>query len=73
MQENDLLEILPENYTIFVKNIPINFKVSNDDYKDDLKYFLEKSINLPTKEKLNIKEINFCYNLTEFIEIDNKK
>ena len=33
-------DISAEDYTIFVKNIPIDFNAIDDDYDDDLKDFL---------------------------------
>ena len=33
-------DISAEDYTIFVKNIPISYNAINDDYDDDLKDFL---------------------------------
>ena len=33
-------EISPEDYTLFVKNIPRDYNAINDDYDDDLKEFL---------------------------------
>lgn len=32
----DILDINPKDYSIWVSNIPINFKALNDDYDDDL-------------------------------------
>ena len=40
-KEIDELDISPADYTILVKNIPLEYDALNNDYDDDLKYFFE--------------------------------
>ena len=62
--ECDIRDIDVSDYTILVKNIAKSFKCPNDDYDLDLKNFLES--HLIIGRKLNIVNVNFTYNLTEF-------
>jgi len=50
--------------------MPITYDALNDDYDDDLKDFLVKNY-YNKSEKLDIQEINLCYNLTELEKIEN--
>ena len=70
----------PEDYTIFVKNIPIDYDAINDDYDDDLKEFIENcglqntgkridSLKL-SDGKIEIRDIILCYDLTEIEKLD---
>ena len=56
-----------------VSNIPISFDALNNDYGEDLKEFLQNNGVEPNEKNFQIQEINFCYDITELLEIDNKK
>ena len=73
-------DISAEDYTIFVKNIPIDYDAINDDYDDDLKEFIENcglqntgkridSLKL-SDGKIEIRDIILCYDLTEIEKLD---
>ena len=40
-EECDTINVSPEDYSIYVKNIPLSYNAINDDYDDDLKMFFE--------------------------------
>ena len=67
--ECDVLDISPQDYTIFVKNIPKNFKALNDDYDDDIKDYFENIFSLEyingKPKKCKVVYVSLCYNLLE--------
>ena len=67
----DIKDIAANDYTVNIKNIPKSFDALEDNYKKDLKEYLEQ-FGI-TGVKLEIININFCYDLRELQEIDDKR
>ena len=63
----DESDISASDYTIFVKNIPIEYQSEFGDYDQDLKEFF--SNHLSRTKKFNIASVNLCYNISEFMNI----
>ncbi|KAL4484377.1 hypothetical protein ABPG74_019554 [Tetrahymena malaccensis] len=64
-------DIAANDYTIMIKNIPLEFDAVNDDYDDDIKEFFEK--NSLKEKRVEIVSVTLCYNLTEITALQNQK
>ena len=62
-----MLDISAMDYTIMVKNIPIEFDALNNDYDDDLLAFFTKQ-GL-AYEEVEVAQVTLSYNMSEVIEI----
>lgn len=43
-EECDFSDISANDYTLLVENIPIEYDALNNDYDDDLKFFIETAV-----------------------------
>ncbi|KAL4489887.1 hypothetical protein ABPG72_010786 [Tetrahymena utriculariae] len=64
-------DIAANDYTIMIKNIPLEFDAINDDYDDDIKDFFEK--NSLKEKRVEVVSVTLCYNLTEITALQDQK
>lgn len=59
--------ITPADYTVCVKNIPVDLEV---DYHDELKKIFENSAVLDSSEAIIVEKIVLIYDIDEIIEME---
>jgi hypothetical protein len=69
MEEDcDDVDVAANDFTILVKNIPVDFQAINDDYDDDiLDFFANKVLD----RKVEIKNVNLTYRIDELTKLQN--
>ena len=65
----DINQLTPSDYTVIVKNIPIDLK--NFNYADEITKIIEKSGN-SYGEKFKVMKVNLIYDVSNLINLDNE-
>ena len=63
----DIRDIAAVDYTVYLENIPVYFDALNNDYDDDLKYWIESE----EKNKVEIVKVNLVYDLTPLFKLQS--
>lgn len=69
-QECDLLDKSACDYTLLIKNIPKEFDALNNDYDEDLKFFVENKLMPHT---ISVVKVNLCYSMDKLDNLSKKK
>ena len=59
---------------MLVKGIPKDLKAKDDDYDEEIKFYFENlEVTALKGKKLNVVQVNLCYNISEQHKIETEK
>lgn len=61
-----MADIASSDYTVLCKNIPLEYDAINNDYDEDLKFFIENKIL--EKNKIKVFDVNLAYKMETLFE-----